>query len=133
MSWVSQLHKFGGEADFKHQKSLLTLSSCEYRQDHNLIFLHDAFISKNVSQNSKSFKFFVGSNFNEFGEKNTEFQKIHFFQVRIHNLRRRKFYFQEKARYHRCCNLYLQKSIIWDIIIVKLKKLPYVLYIFSYS
>lgn len=45
----------GREADFKHQKSLLTLSSCEYRQDHNLIFLHDTFISKDVSQNSKSF------------------------------------------------------------------------------
>ena len=49
-----------------HQKSLLKLTSSEYRQDHNLFFLYDTFISKDVIQNSESFKFFVESNFNEF-------------------------------------------------------------------
>ena len=70
------------EADFKHQKSLLTLSSCEYRQDHNLIFLHDTFISKDVSQNSKSFLLgLILMNLGGGEVGNTEFQKIHFFQV----------------------------------------------------
>ena len=71
----------GREADFKHQKSLLTLSSCEYRQDHNLIFLHDTFISKDVSQNSKSFLLgLILMNLGGGEGGNTEFQKYIFFK-----------------------------------------------------
>ena len=103
----------GREADFKHKKSLLILSSCEYRQDHNLIFLRDIFISKDVSQNSKSF--LLGLILTNIGGK-YRIPKNTFFSNQDRNLRRIKFYFQKKARYHRCCNLYLLKSIIWDII-----------------
>ena len=41
---MSQPHRFGEGMIFKHEKSLLTLSSSEYRQDDNLFFLHDTFI-----------------------------------------------------------------------------------------